>query len=67
MTYYSGGRTTVDGDQLADLQRNARIGGTLTFPFKQGHAIRGSYSTGVVTASGADFQIFAASYLYIWR
>jgi len=67
VTYYAGGRTSVDGNRLADLQRNARIGGTLTFPFKQGHAIRGSYSTGVVTASGGDFQIFAASYVYIWR
>ena len=67
MTYYSGGRTTVDGTELGDLQRNARIGGTLTFPFKAGHAIRGSYSTGVVTESGGDFQTFSAIYLFVWR
>ncbi len=67
MTYYAGGRTTVGGTKRGDLQRNARIGVALTYPFKPGQALHASYSKGVVTESGGDYQIIAASYLVIWR
>jgi len=52
LNYYYGGRTTVDGEQRADLQRNSRAGFTLTFPWKRKHAIRTSLSAGTVTSSG---------------
>jgi hypothetical protein len=67
VNFYSGGRTTVGQELRADLQRNSRIGGTVLFPFKPQHAIRFSYSTGIVTASGGDFDIFNLSYQYVWR
>ncbi len=66
VNYYVGGRTTVDKVLRADLQRNARIGATVMFPFKLQHAIRGSFSAGAVTESGGDFAIVAVSYLYVW-
>lgn len=65
--YYFGGRTTVAGDVRADLQRNSRLGGTLTFPFQGRHAIRASFSFGLVTQSGGDFRTAGISYLYAWR
>jgi hypothetical protein len=65
--FYTGGQTTVGQELRADLQRNSRIGGTLLFPFKRQHAIRFSYSTGIVTASGGDFEIFNLSYQFAWR
>lgn len=67
MTYYAGGRTTVGEVLRADLQRNARIGATVMFPFKVQHAIKGSFSVGAVTKSGGDFSTIAASYVYLWR
>jgi hypothetical protein len=67
VNYYTGGRTTVNHTERADLQRNSRVGGTLLFPFKRRHAIRGSYSTGVVTESGGDFEMYALSYQYVWQ
>jgi hypothetical protein len=67
VNYYTGGRTTVDQTVRADLQRNSRAGGTLLFPFKRRHAIRGSYSTGVVTESGGDFEMLSVSYQYLWK
>lgn len=67
VNYYTGGRTAIGGDLSADLQRNARIGGTLTFPLKRRHALRVSYSTGVVTASGGDFNVVSVSYAYVLR
>lgn len=64
--YYTGGRTVVGGVEGSDLQRNSRAGVTMVVPIKGGHAVRGSYSTGVVTESGGDFEIFSLSYLYVW-
>jgi hypothetical protein len=64
--YYAGGETTVSGENRDDLQRNSRAGATLFVPIKGGHGLRGSYSTGVTTKSGGDFEIFNISYFYAW-
>ncbi len=66
-TYYAGGRTTVGGTERADLQRNSRIGAAVAFPFKRRHAVKLTYSTGVVTESSGDFNIASLSYLYVWH
>jgi hypothetical protein len=65
--YYRGGETSVGPVTDENLQRNARFGATMLYPIARGHAIRASYSTGVVTKSGGDFEIFSLSYLYAWR
>lgn len=64
--YYVGGRTIVGGESRGDSQRNSRAGATMLFPFKGGHAIRGSFSTGVAIQSGGDYDMFSLSYLYAW-
>ena len=66
LNYYRGGQTTVGEDQRADLLRNSRLGGTLVIPFKGHHAIRASYSTGIVTSSGGDYENFSVNYAYAW-
>jgi hypothetical protein len=65
--FYGGGRTTVDAEERADLQRNSRIGATLLFPIERRHAFRFAYSVGIVTESGGDFQHISASYIFAWR
>jgi hypothetical protein len=65
--YYRGGKTSIDGVERADLQRNSRAGVTLVFPIKGKHAIRGSFSTGIATESGGDFDMLTLSYIYAWR
>jgi hypothetical protein len=67
LNYYVGGRTTVDQLKQADLQRNSRIGGTVVFPFKNRHAIRASFSRGIITESGGDFENYSLNYAYVWR
>lgn len=67
VNYYVGGKTQIGQDLREDLQRNSRIGGTVVFPFKGQSAIRLSYSTGIVTRSGGDFNSYSLSYLYAWR
>jgi hypothetical protein len=64
--FYVGGRTSVGESQLADFQRNSRFGATVVFPMRGKHAIRGSFSTGVATESGGDYEILSLSYIYVW-
>ena len=67
LTYYVGGRSTIGGELVADLQRNARLGGTLVVPFRGRHGFKVGYSTGVVTESGGDFQTLLLSYQRLFR
>jgi len=66
VNYYRGGRTTVDGQERDDQLRNSRLGGTLVVPFMGHHAIRASYSTGLATNTGGDFNSFSVNYVYLW-
>jgi len=66
LNYYTGGRTTVDQTERADLQRNSRLGMTMVIPFKRRHAIRLAYSTGILTESGGDFEKFSLNYIRTW-
>jgi hypothetical protein len=65
--YYIGGQQTIGGDQLVDVQRNARIGGTLVVPFRGRHAIKVGYSNALVTEFGNDFRQFLMSYILVFR
>ena len=61
-SFFSGGRQTIGGNRLSDSQRNAKVGGTLVFPFAKKHAIKVGYANGTVTKYGADFDQFLLTY-----
>jgi hypothetical protein len=65
-TFYTGGRTTVDGAEKADLQRNTRLGVTLAVPVKRRSGLKASWSRGVATRIGGDFQTLAVGYQLLW-
>ena len=65
-TWYSGGTTTVNGTRKADLQRNSRLGATLSLPVGRQQSIKFSGSTGATTRVGADFQTFGAAWQLTW-
>ena len=65
-TWYSGGRTTVDGVEKGDLQRNSRYGATVSVPVSQGHSLKISGSTGATTRIGADFNTIAVAWQMTW-
>jgi hypothetical protein len=67
VNYYTGGRSTVAGLDLADLQRNSRLGATLVFPFQRTHALKVAFSGGMTTETGQDFNSLQLIYSYIWR
>jgi len=65
LNYYLGGRTTIGETINEDFQRNSRIGFTVVHPIKGRHALKWSFSNGVVTESGGDFQTISLSYIYV--
>lgn len=65
-TFYTGGRTTINGLRRDDLQRNSRVGGTLSFKVDRRQSVKFAYSRGAFTNIGADFQTFSLAYQYLW-
>jgi len=61
-TYYTGGRSSVDGVEMDDRQSNSRIGGTLVLPVGKRHSVKFAYSTGAIIRSGADFTSVSAGW-----
>ena len=64
--YFTGGRTTINGRQNVDLQRNSRVGATFSSAIARGQAIRASVSHGAYTTIGAAFTSVALGYNYAW-
>ena len=65
-TYYTGGRTTVDGVKKDDLQENWRFGATLALPVDRRNSIKFYGSTGVFTRVGTDFDAVGIAWQYRW-
>jgi len=64
--YYTGGRTSIDGVARADLQRNSRLGATISIPVTRRQSLKFSGSSGAVTNIGADFISIGVAYQYLW-
>ena len=64
--YFTGGRTSINGVDNFDLQRNSRAGLTLALPLNRQQSIKLTYSRGARTTIGADFESFGLSYQYVW-
>jgi hypothetical protein len=65
-TYYWGGHTTVDGVEGNDLQKNTRMGLTFALPVNMHHSLKFSFSTGVSTRTGSDFNSIGVFWQYRW-
>jgi hypothetical protein len=61
-TWFGGGETRVDGVPNPDLQRNTRVGATLSIPIVGQQSIKFAYSTGTTTRRGSDFNTFNATW-----
>jgi len=62
LNYYTGGRSTIGGQRLEDLQRDSKVGATLVFPFASRHAVKFGYTFGSVNDSDESFNTFVMSY-----
>lgn len=61
-TWYTGGRSRIGGAYKADLQRNTRLGGTLSLPLGGRQSLKFAYSAGATTRIGADFRTMTAAW-----
>jgi len=66
LTYYTGGRTTLNGVPGNDLEKNSRVGATYAFPLDRYHSIKFYASTGVSTRTGSDFDAAGIAWQYRW-
>jgi Putative MetA-pathway of phenol degradation len=55
LTFYTGGRSSIDGVEKDDRQSNSRIGATMVIPVGRLNSLKVAFSTGAVIRSGADF------------
>ncbi len=62
VTFYTGGRTSVNDVVNADLQRNSRAGGTIAIPIGRRQSVKVSIATGAVTNIGASFTTVGVAY-----
>ena len=65
-TWYSGGKTSVDGTDQANLQRNSRVGATLSVPLLRQQSLKFAYNRGATTRVGADFTTFSVGWQLSW-
>jgi hypothetical protein len=65
-TYYTGGRTTVDGVEGDDLQKNSRLGVTVALPVNRHTSAKLYGSTGVSTRTGSNFTAGGLLIQYRW-
>ena len=65
-TYYTGGRTTIDGEEGNDLQKNSRLGATVTLPVNRYMSVKLYGSTGVSTRTGSNFNAGGLFLQYRW-
>ncbi|WP_341677746.1 transporter [Niveibacterium sp. SC-1] len=67
VTYYGGGRTSLNGVAADDLQDNWRAGATLSVPIARGQSIKLSGSNGVSARTGNNFSLLALSWQMLWN
>jgi hypothetical protein len=66
LTYYAGGRTSVDGTLNNDLQQNSRWGGTLGKSLDLRNTLKFYFSSGVVARTGTKFQTAGFAWQHLW-
>ena len=62
----SGGRTTLDGVRGNDLQKNSRVGLTLSLPVNRRNSIKLYANNGLYAGIGTDFDTIGIAWQYRW-
>jgi hypothetical protein len=61
-----GGETVVNKIEKANAQNNRRFGATLALPLGARHGLNLTFTSGISTRFGTDFNTFGAFYQYRW-
>jgi hypothetical protein len=65
-TYYTGGRTSVNGALNDDLQENSRWGATLARTLDKHNSIKVYFNSGVSARTGTNFNTVGIAWQYRW-
>ena len=65
-TYYTGGRSTLDGVENDDGLRNSRFGLTAAFPLGRRQSLKVAWASGVSTRIGGDFDSVTVAWQILW-
>ena len=65
-TYFTGGRSTVDGVEGNDLQKNSLVGLTLALPIDRRNSMKVYASTGLSTRIGTDTDAISIAWQHRW-
>lgn len=65
-TYFTGGRTTLNGEHNEDRQNNWRLGGTLALPVDVHNSVKLYASRGVSARTGNDYDLLGIAWQYRW-
>ena len=60
--WFSGGQTHVNNVALSDRKDSTRVGATLSLPMGAQQSVKFTYSTGIATRRGADFDTFVITW-----
>jgi hypothetical protein len=66
VTYYEGGRTSLDGVARDDRQAGSRFGATFALPLARHQSLKLFASTGLYARTGTDFDTVGAAWQYLW-
>lgn len=66
VTYFTGGRTSINGVADQDLQSNVRYGITLSIPIATHWSAKLAWSHGLVTTVGGNFETVSVALQYRW-
>lgn len=65
-TYLRGGRSTLNGVEGDDLQKNWRVGATLALPVDVRNSIKFHASSGVSARTGNNYDLVGVAWQYRW-
>jgi hypothetical protein len=65
-TYFTGGRTTTNGAEGDDLQKNWRVGLTLAAPLTRRTSLKLNASRGVSARTGNNYDLVGLAWQYRW-
>ncbi|BDG74314.1 hypothetical protein Rmf_42430 [Roseomonas fluvialis] len=65
-TYFTGGRTTINGEANDDLLRNWRLGATFSIPLSPHYSVRLYGSRGISARTGNNYDLLGIALQYRW-
>jgi hypothetical protein len=65
--FWFGGKTSINGvENPSTMQRNSRIGGTLSVPITKRQSLKFSYNNGAYIQYGGNYQNVSIAWQYTW-